>query len=237
MTESTGLLGFGLQLAEFESKLRSDRIYVGGHFNLPDMLAKLGKDVRCRGISLTRSPAASMSSAIRYVWTKVEQGDRNWSNAYPSLKATRLGAVRNAATLSKEPTSLTAMRDIALNIMQASEFQENYADLLEKYYYNHEIKNPKSLQCLFADHPELAPSVDAAQDEDLICAQLRIDGPVPRLNTSLFPHPHLARAFGGDDEFHAAIAPSSPRSSEIYGALCVLHTLKRAETLNTASVA
>jgi len=225
MIQSTGLLGFGIQLAEFERKSHSDRIYAGGHFNLPDMLGRLGTGVRCRGISLTRSPADSTSSAIRYVWTMVEQDDPQWTHTYPSFDPARLSAVRRDATLSGDPVSLSAMRDIAHTIVQAPEFQENYVDLLSKYYYNHDVKNVFALQSLFSNYPELAPSVDAARDENLICWQLRIDGPVPHLNASLFSHRQLVRAFGNDDTFHAAIAPASPQSSEIYGALCVMRAL------------
>jgi len=238
MTQSTGLLGFGLQLEEFEQVSRQDRIYVGGHFNLPETLAKFGRDVQCRGISLTRSPVDSVSSAIRYVWTMVEQGNADWTRAYSSLDPEQLRVVRTATTVSQDPDSLTAMRNIAGTIMQAAEFQESYFDLLSKYYYNDNVKDTFALQRLFSDHPELMPCVDATRDEDLICWQLRIDGPIPRLNASLFSPQHLARAFGGSDAFHAVIAPTSPRSSEIFGALCVIQTLSaRPVALKTAGAA
>jgi hypothetical protein len=130
------------------------------------------------------------------------------------------------------------MREIAGTIMQAAEFQEIYFDLLSKYYYNDDVGDIFALQRLFSDHSDLLPCVDAARDEDLICWQLRVDGPIPRLNASLFSHQHLARAFGGDDAFHAAIAPTSPRSSEIYEALCVIHNLSaHPVTLKTAHAA
>jgi len=226
MVQSSGLLGFGLQLVEFEELAHPDRIYVGGHFNLPEMLAKLGRgNVQCRGISLSRSPVASMSSAIRYVWIMVEQSDLNWTRTYPSLDPMQLSAVRDATTLSEDPASLTAMRDIVGTITRAPEFQENFGDLLSKYYYNQDVGDVFALQRLFADHPDLAPCVDAVRDEDLICWQLRINGPMPRLSNALFPHRYLERAFGSDEAFHAAIASAALRSSEIYGALCVMRAL------------
>lgn len=222
MTQTTGLLGFALQLAEFEES-RPDRLYIGGHYNLPDMLARLGIANRCRGISLTRSPTVTMSSAVRYVWTRVEAGDPNWTEAYPSLDSAKLSSLRDAIITSDDSAVLAAMRSTIEVIMEASQFQENYADLLSKYYYNDEIQDIFSLCRLFDDNRGLTPCIDAARDEDLICRQLGIDGPLPRLNASLFSHRQLARAFGGDDAFGAFIAPASLRSAEIYGALCVLH--------------
>ncbi len=39
MVHNWGLLGFSRQLLEFETVSKHDRIYAGGHFNLPDMVS------------------------------------------------------------------------------------------------------------------------------------------------------------------------------------------------------
>jgi hypothetical protein len=221
------LLGFGRQLAEFEKQSRTDRIYIGGHFNLPKVLTKLGRDIRCRGISLARAPIASMSSAIRYVWTNVEQGDAYWTNACSSLDPAMLTMVREAAVVGNS-AGLKAMREISETLLKNGAFQENYFDLFGKYYYDDQVNDLYALRQLFLDNPELVPCTDAARDAELICAQLKIDGALPHLNESLFSHSHLARAFGGDDAFMAAVAPASLQSAEIYGSLCMLYASKTA---------
>jgi hypothetical protein len=225
MVRVSGLMGFAAQLRGFEKVSCTDRIYIGGHFNLPDMLAKLGYGVRCQGISLTRKPAEAISSGIRYAWTMIEQGHPDWMAACPSLEPARLSAVRKAVIGSADPDALSAMHTIVQTITETADFRENYLNLLVKYYYNNDVQDVFALQRLFADHPGLVPCIDAARDEDVICWQLRIDGPLPHTNASLFSHADLARAFGGEDVLNAVTAPLSVQSAEIFGALCVLRAL------------
>jgi len=220
MCTTSGLLGFASQLAEFERKSRQDRIYLGGHFNLPDMLDSLGKHNRCQGISLVRSPIESISSAVRFVWTGIEQKDTVWTAAYPSFAPQQLTSIREAATRSDDPAALATMRDIANVILQGALFQENYDELLCQYYYNGKVDDPIALTRLFEEYRNIVPCIDMARDEELIRWQLRIDGKIPRANVSLLSHRDLVRAFGGDQAFRAVIAPRILRSSEIYGVLC-----------------
>jgi len=222
------LLGFSRQLGEFENHLHTDRIYIGGHYNLPEMVQKLGTSVRRRGVSLTRSPTGSMSSAIRFVWTNVEEGDPFWTAAYPSLDAERLKWVRKAA-VAGDSDGLMEMRKLADAIMESPKFQENYFDLHSKYYYNKDVQDVFALRRLFEDCPDLMPSVDLARDEAAVCGHLGVDGPIPRVNESVFSHKHLALAYGGEAAFIAVIAPAIVRGAEIYGALCMLQAPKVSE--------
>jgi hypothetical protein len=224
MCVTSGLVGFPAQLAEFERhSTRQDRIYLGGHFNLPSMLDSLGKHGNCQGISLVRSPIESISSAIRYVWTLIEQKDAAWAAAYPSFAPQQLTSIREAATRSDDSAALAAMRETASAILQGALFQENYDELLCQYYYNGKVDDPTTLTGLLEEYRNIVPCIDMARDEELIRWQLRIDGKIPRVNVSLLSHRDLARAFGGDQAFRAAIAPRILRSSEIYGVLCAQH--------------
>jgi hypothetical protein len=222
MTGAAGLLGFARQLEEFEGSMRQDRIYIGGHYNLPDMLSRLGDGVQCGGVSLARAPTRSTSSAIRYIWTMVEKEDTHWTDVYPKLEREWLSTVRQGVNRSDDPKFLTEMRKIVEVILQTDEFRENYFDLFSAYYYNNKVNDVFALQKLFCSYPNVTPCVDVARDEDLICWQLHVDGPVPQVNASLFSHEDLARSFGGDNAFHAVIAAPLLRSAEIYGALCMM---------------
>jgi hypothetical protein len=139
MCSISGIIGFAQQLHEFEELTTQTRIYVGGHFNLPDMLGRFPDLWRSRGISLARHPAAALSSALRYVWTMVEGGDQAWSAACPSLDAEELKIVREAAANFADATALLAMKKIACVILRCREFRENYEDLLGQYYYNRNV--------------------------------------------------------------------------------------------------
>jgi hypothetical protein len=224
MCQSNGLFGFGEQLIEFE-RTRQDRLYLSGHFNLPEMLASLGNHGRCPGVSLVRSPVESISSAIRYVWTMVEQHHPVLVEIYSPLVPRQLTEIREAAQ-SGDPTTLAAMREMVDAILQTTSFQENYDELLCQHYYNDQIDDIYSLANLFANYQDIIPILNPADDMELIRRQLRIEGELPRANASLFSHAQLVRACGGEPAFRTMVAAKVFHSSEIYGALAVMRSLR-----------
>ena len=114
------------------------------------------------------------------------------------------------------------MREAADTILQAPIFNENYKELLCKYYYNEKICDPVALTSLFGEYRNIIPCIDMVHDEELIREQLRIEGEAPRGDVSLLSYRNLIRAFGGEGPFRTAIAAKIIRSAEIYGALCAL---------------
>src|SRR6202042_846870 len=97
----------------------------------------------------------AISSAIRYVWTSIEQQDGAWTPSYPSLVPQKLTEIREAATRSLDPSAIAAMREVVESIMRASLFQENYDELLCKYYYNEKISDPVALTGLFEEYSNI----------------------------------------------------------------------------------
>jgi hypothetical protein len=225
MAESRGLLGFSKQVAEFErSSGRRDRIYIGGHFNLPDMVASLGNFGRCRGVTLTRSPVSLMSSALRYVWTRVEEGDNIWTNALPGLVPEHLAAVRKTLSNPDDLMAPARLKPIIVAIMDSPLFRENYDEIFIKYFYNADVNDLVALTRFLRDCGDIFPCVDISRDKDIMFSKLNIKAALPRENTSLLGHGDLVRAFGGEVAFRAALAPRLLASSEIYGVLCALRS-------------
>jgi hypothetical protein len=222
MPDETGLLGFASQLFQFERD--QTKLYIGGHFNLLEMVARLGMRGGCRGVTLTRPPLALLSSAVRFVWTMIEQEDRVLTTAYPALQPERLRRARTGLRPGGGAPSSSAadeIAEIARAIVASPQFQSEYHEIYEKYYYWQDVNSPAGLARFLTDCGEIFPVVNLQHDRERLFQQLGVPAAeLPRENVSVLTHADLALALGGETEVHQLLGPHVIESSAIYDVLC-----------------
>ena len=216
MAETHGVMGFPAQVTLFNDALRHDRIYIGGHFNLPDTVRRLRVFGNCQGVSLCRSPLEIMSSALRYIWTRIEDGDQSLAESYGigDLPGHELRTM--AAAMTTSPRVERRVVEVFTDIMTSEHFKSEYDDIYVKYFYNHEIDNRELLREYLDDCGSIFVSLSTEQDEPAVLSALGVPGPVPRANVASFPERKLFQAFGGEERFSQLMSPRVGESLRIW---------------------
>jgi hypothetical protein len=222
MVELRGLMGFARQLMRFEGKFKQDRIYVGGHFVLPDVIRDLSLFGLCQGVTLCRPPMEVLSSAIRYVWTKAEGGDVRMAARY-GLEGIAEGELKlSREGLGKETTASHRIADILTAITQSAAFHSDFDEVYAKYFYNQDIRDPDRLFTYLVECGEIFPSLDPKSDAKRTLAALKIVGELPRSNISILSDSDLVRAMGGRRSFKAFADERMSESVKIYDVIVKL---------------
>jgi len=196
MCHSNGLLGFASQICKFEGFYRHARIYIGGHYNLPNTVRELEVFGRCHGVTLCRPPIEIISSAARYIWTKLEDADALIATTYglSSLDRSELKLLREQMESTGEAVS--KMTEILVAIMESPQFRSEYDEILVKYFYNHEVRTPEDV-CLYLKECAIFASLNPRLDTKKVVETLKIEGPLPRANSSILSEEHFLAAIGG----------------------------------------
>jgi SAM-dependent methyltransferase len=217
-----GLLGFASQLFQFERE--PTKLYVGGHFNLLEMITRLGIRGLCNGVTLTRPPLALLSSAVRFVWMMIEQKDRMVTSSYPDLQPDRLRQARVGLWSGGGAPSWSAadeIAEIARAIVTTPQFQSEYHEIYKKYFYGKGVNSPAALAQFLASCGQIFPVVNLEQDRERLFQQLKVPvAALPRENVSVLTHADLALALGGETAVHQLLGPHVVESSAIYDVLC-----------------
>lgn len=216
MCESYGLLGFSAQLEMFENVYRMDRIYIGGHYNLPDTVRTLGIFGRCQGVTLCSSPVTIVSSAVRSIWTRIENGDVSATGLYglDGIQGGELTRLREA--LSTTGRVQHRMTELLLTIMTSAQFRAEFDEIYVPYFYNHDIYSVDSLAEYMAECATLFPATDSVRDMRHTLACLKVDGLVPEASAPVLSERDLFQAMGGAKTFVAMIEPRMLESMRIY---------------------
>jgi hypothetical protein len=222
MMQSRGLIGFASQFMQFDRRYRQDRIYIGGHYNLPDTVSTLKMFGRCQGVTLCRPPLEIMSSAVRYIWTRIEGGDAVIAQQYgvAGVDGEQLRGLREALDTPAQVASRVG--ELLNTIMDSAQFRSEYDDIYVRYFYNHEIDTPDLLLEYLLECGDLFPSLDPRNDGRLTLAALGVEGDLPQSNVSVFPERHLLRAMGGAESFRALALGRMAESMRIFEVLVKL---------------
>jgi hypothetical protein len=220
MCQSYGILGFASQLVMFETLYQKDRIYVGGHYNLPETVANLAISPDCHGVSLCRPPRAIVSSAIRYIWTRIENGDDDLASLYglDGIDAMELHKLRSETDLDDK--FIKAISEICRSISVSSQFRSEYEEIYVKYFYNNSVNKPKILNEYLRSLKNFVISLDFFRDKSKVLSALKISGSVKRTNVSLLSEEALHLSFGGKEKFINFADSLMPESQKIYELLC-----------------
>lgn len=222
MCASNGLLGFANQVEMFGHVYRTDRIYIGGHYNLPDQIRKLKLFGRCQGVTLCRPPVTIMSSAVRSLWTRIEHGEAGLAQLYGIGGIDGAELKRQRQTLNSTGRAEPRVTDLLIAIMDSSAFRAEFDEIYVKYFYNHEIGTIADLSDYLADCGTIFPWLDPRGDLTLALKNLKVDGFLPRTNTSILSEKNLFDAIGGSETFAAMVKPRMLESSRIYDTLVSL---------------
>jgi hypothetical protein len=216
MVGSNGALGFASQLAFFEKRSQGSRIYIGGHYNLPTMVRRLKLFGRCRGVTLCRPPGGIISSAIRYVWTRIERGDEGFAGLYglQGMSGVELSLLRT--NMNSGASIRERLKNLITIIMDSRQFSAEYDEIYMKYFYNHEIDTPELLSDYLSECGNLYRSSDLAHSEAATLAALEVSGSLPRVNVSSFSEQQLFDVMGGEDQFATIVKSRMVESERIY---------------------
>jgi hypothetical protein len=219
MAKTYGLLGFSGQLAQYQSKNSQNRIYLGGHYNLPDKVDRLGIFGSCRGVILCRQPTDILGSAMRYIWTKAEGGDDEIAGRYDigGLDGAELTAIRANAECGKSDNN--RLSHLLMTIVESDAFRLDFDEVYVKYLYNGTVNTPNLLFRYLMGCGNLFPSLNARLDEQVALKALNVKGSLPRSNVSVLSHGILVQAFGGSDSFEALARARMRESIRIYEVL------------------
>lgn len=223
MVDGNGLLGFATQVFRFGQLRDRSKLYVGGHFNLPRMISRLGIYGRCKGVTLIRSPDALISSALRFVWTRLEQEDRHVTGLYPALNPATLRKTREDLSRSRgipERSTVIAVETIMRTIIDSPQFQSEYNEIFVQYFCDDKICNVHDVEKYLSGCGEIIPCINPNEDSSLLSDYL--DTPnlaIPRDNVSTFTHSDLARCMGGEAALREVLASRIETSSRIYEVL------------------
>ncbi|MGO9744375.1 MAG: hypothetical protein ACLPN5_23210 [Roseiarcus sp.] len=223
MWASHGLLGFPRQVRAFERGARRDRLYIGGHYNLPDRIAELDLFGRVRGVTLCRPPADILSSAARFVWTKIETEGPEFASLYgvEGVDGGELARQRNGLASGEDLGGAAAA--ILRAIIGSAQFRSEYDEIYVKFFLNGEVDSPARLRQYIQECGALFVSVDPSADTPRTLAALDLQGTLPRANVSRLSERTFVELIGGPDAFAALCRERMGRSEEIFRALVGVH--------------
>lgn len=221
MCSTNGLLGFAQQVCTFEGFYRHARMYIGGHYNLPDTVREFKLFGRCHGVTLCRPPIEIISSAARYLWTKLEEGDGSIANNYglSTFDGTELKLLRQH--MERTGHAECRMSEVLAAILDSPQFRSEYDEVLVKYFYNHEITTPEDV-CLYIKECGMFAVLNIRLDAETIFETLKIEGPMPHANFSVLSEGHFLAAMGGAGEFAAFWQHRIAESDRIYRAIAAM---------------
>ena len=221
MCIANGLLGFAAQLCAFEGFYRRARIYVGGHYNLPDTVRALNLFGRCHGVTLCRPPIEIIGSAARFVWTKLEEGNESIASMYglSPLDGSELRLLRQHVESTGHAEG--RMTEVLVTIMDSPQFRSEYDEIFVKYFYNHEITTPDDI-CLYLKECDIFASVNPRLDGEKILEMLKIEGPLSYANSSVLSEEHFLAAMGGAQAFLSVSQHRTAESDRIYRAIVAM---------------
>lgn len=216
MCQSYGILGFASQLVMFETIYQSDRIYVGGHYNLPDTVENLAISSHCHCVSLCQPPREIVSSAIRYIWTRIENGEDEFASLYGlyGIDPMELRKLRSGTDFGDK--SIKIMSDLCRSIASSPQFLSEYEEIYVKYFYNNIVNSPKTLKEYLKYFKNLFISLNFRVDKHYILNTLKVSGEVRSTNVSLLSDEALHLSFGGVGEFLSFADSLMPESQKIY---------------------
>jgi hypothetical protein len=223
MVQAHGLLGFAAQLVEFSRECKNDRIYIGGHFNLPDTIGALRLFGDCHGVTLCRQPLDIVCSAVRYIWTQVEKTGSVTAAQYGLSGMNPQVLVLLREDIEVSPTGV--IREIFTAILDSPQFRSEYDDICVKYFYNHEISSPEDLFQYLVDCGSIVPSLNAQTDGAATLAVLDVSGELPHSNVSAISTADFLRVMGGADKFTQLARPRMVESLRIYETLIKVRSL------------
>jgi len=219
MASMHGLLGFGKRLSQFKHRYKQDRLYIAGHYNLPDTVRRNQLFGRCQGVTLCRPPFEILSSAIRYVWTRVEAGETELIRHYGLEWVNRDEMPALRESLDATDIMDKKMVEIIEAIRNSAKFRFDFDEIYVKYFYNEQVANPAQLREFLQQCGSLFPSLHPGNDEQMTLRALKVDGTLPRSNVSSLSDRHLVRALGGPDAFRQMALERMRESLKIYAAL------------------
>lgn len=228
MAQTTGLLAFAQMLHAF---LRPDgdrsRIFYGGSYNLPAMMARFGEGRPCQGVTILHQPVKLLLDGARAVWARLQGGDA-MGGAYAAVDQRTLAAVRRAVETRGNQQSLNEMGRHIRAIVAAEAFAEEFADMLPRAYLGSGVSGLGELAQLFQRHPGMAIFNDGCTQASRIGQHLGLVGKFRAAETDSPMQAAVMRSVGGAAGVHRLIGHHALRGSEIYGVLTALAALRGA---------
>lgn len=218
MVKTRGLLGFATQLANYRAHGASTgRVYVAGHFSLPQRVQELGLTSSTRGVTLARDPATTLSSALRYVWRLISEGAPDGMAYAKDLDPERISDAQRLAherTMDGRPHVIAMVHET----LRAPTFREQFAEVLRKHYCGAGVETPADVRDFLREHDAIIPVTNVRRDAQRLRDELDLRVPVPTENASVVTHDDLV-AMVGEPELDSSFAPLIGRDDEIFSVL------------------